>query len=299
MSYPVKDASTHDGEPIEVYKFTGPFGEYRFTSDMEPITVDGDLYEPLPITRTSIETGSVVDTIQTMDFNIPASSDLARMYAFTLSPETLTIEVKRVHRGDDYATDFEIEWTGEGLDFLSSGKWSTIKTGSILQSKLRGNLSSVLYQGICNHVLFDKRCKMVKAAWTSAATVKKIQGQIITLNSDNNSDGTLNGGEVKNVRTGEIRRIISNTAEVLRIGYKFIDIVDGDTLELTHGCNHARLGDCKTKFNNVANYGGFDFIPLKNPFVDLNKGNIAAVLTTVNRQRIKMGGLRPTYASYI
>ena len=266
MTYATKDKSVSDGAPIEVYKFSGPFGTYRYTSNNEAVTVDGEEYLPRPITRTSIEVGSIIDTLQTMDFVIPHDDPVAQIYAYLISPKELEVEVKRVHSGDNFATDFKVEWLGEGLTTSSSGKWTTISTGTLLQSRLGGNMSSVYYQGLCNHALYDDLCKADRDTFTSDATITKIQGQIITVDNDDVANGVLNAGEMTNTRTGEKRTIIDNTNNVIRISYPFIDVVKGDTVELTQGCNHLRLGHCKTRFNNVVNYGGFDFVPLKNPF---------------------------------
>lgn len=296
MTYAIKDISVASGAPIEAYKFIGPFGIYRFTSDSAPITVAGEVYDPLPIVRTAIETGSVVDTIQTMDFVIPADTHLAKLYAFATTPRALTVEVRRVHRGDDYATDFKVEWIGEGVGYSTSGHWTTIQTGSVIQSKLSGNLSSVFYQRVCNHALYDSKCKVNKAAFTTVGTVTKIQNQIITVDNDGVANGVLVAGEVVNNRTGEVRAIISNTDNVLRIGYAFIDVKLGDTLSMSQGCNHLRLGDCKNKFANVPNYGGFDHIPEENPFSQLT--NIDKVTTEINILKKYNPGFPSQSASY-
>jgi hypothetical protein len=39
----------------------------------------------------------------------------------------------------------------------------------------------------------------------------------------------------------------------------------GDGLKLTAGCDHV-IQTCRTKFANEVNYGGFPWIPTRNPF---------------------------------
>jgi hypothetical protein len=39
----------------------------------------------------------------------------------------------------------------------------------------------------------------------------------------------------------------------------------GTTVTLFPGCDHT-LATCSGKFSNTANYGGFPFMPTKNPF---------------------------------
>jgi len=271
MSYTQKDLSVQDGEPVEFYKFSSPLGVFRYTSDNKPGMCNGELYEVIPggIERTSVETGSVVDTVMTMDFIIPADSDVAKLYCYQITPEDLIVEVRRAHRGDDWATEWEMEWIGLGLDTSVSKHLATIRTGSILQAKLSGNVATVYYQRMCNHTLFDARCKINRADWTFPAVVTKVQRQLITVDNDNAHNGTLKGGELKILRTGEGRTIHDNQDDLITISYPFGSVEVGDAVELTFGCNRARLGDCKLRFDNAKNFGGFPFIPVTNPFTDL------------------------------
>lgn len=270
MSYQQYDTSVNDSAPIECYKFIGPTGEYRYTDNAEPVTVGGEVYTPLPITRTAFDISSVVDTQMTMDFNIPATSELAQIYCFKTTPEMMTVEVRSVHRGDDWGLNWRMEWIGFSLDTSVSGNWATIRTGSVIQSKLKVNIASIVYQRLCNHVLFDARCKVNRANWTLTADVTRVQGQLITVDNDGTGDGELTSGEIVVVRTGERRSIYSNNDNIITISYPFVDIENGDSVELVFGCDHKRLGHCRTRFNNVENYGGFDFIPVENPFTDLH-----------------------------
>ena len=154
-----------------------------------------------------------------------------------------------------------------------------------VQLLLTSCCSAVYYQKVCNHALFDARCKVVRADFTETAIVTKIQSQIITVDNMVFPADGLVAGEMTNTRTGEKQGIISNSSNVIRIGYPFFDLVVGDTVELTQGCNHLRLGDCKSRFNNVANYGGFDFVPEINPFQQLNYQAITSTSTTVRREQ--------------
>ena len=283
MSYAVKDVSVHDGAPIECYEFIASHKTWFLTSYHSEVVVDGETYTPTPITRTALEISSIIDSPHTMDFSIPADHELAKTFCFTISPKELSVIVRRVHEGDDYSTDFKIEWRGHIAGAGISGKWGIIKTSSLIQTQLNGFLSSVYYQKSCNHVLYDVRCKVLRADHTVTATVTKIQNQIITVDDMVYSDDELENGTMTVVRTGEQQGIISNETNVMRIGYPFFDILVGDTIELTLGCDHQRLGHCKNRFDNVVNYGGTDFVPEINPFEKL-------VYTTSERTETSASG---------
>lgn len=269
MTYDTRDRSVADSEPIECFKFEAPHKTWYLTSYNEAVTVDGDLYEPTSgLTHTAFEVSSVLDSLTTVDFKLPSSHELARHFCFGLSPRFLLITVKTAHK-DDLA-NFKVEFTGRILGTGAEGEYGVIKTGSITQTELDDFLSSVFYQKTCNHVLFDERCKVLRATFTQTAIVVKIQGQIITVDDMVFAADELILGEMTNTRTGEKVGIVSNAANVIGVGFRFFDLIVGDTVELTQGCNHLRLGHCKTRFNNVDNYGGFDFTPEVNPFEELD-----------------------------
>lgn len=285
MSYAQKDKSISDGAPIEGYEFIADHKTWRFTSYPTSVTIAGQVFEPAPITRTTLEIGNVVNSITTMDFNVPSDSELAKTFCYMISPKRLSVKVYRVHEGDDFSVDYKVEYTGEMAAASATGKWGIIQTASKLQTDLNGNLSSVYYQRTCNHVLFDERCKVNRAAYTQTAVVLLVQSQLVTVDDTHFADNELISGIARNTRTGEEQGIISNAGQLVRIGFPFFDIIIGDTIELTQGCDHQRLGHCKNRYNNVANYGGFDFVPEKNPFEQLNYEAVTSTTTRVRTEQ--------------
>lgn len=285
MTWLAKDDSVKDAAPIEYYEFIAQHKTWRYTSYHKPFQAPTELegmqwYTPLPITRTTIEISSIIDSPTTMDFNIPHDNDLARTFCYpTKSPKELIVIVRSYHEGDDPETESEVEWLGHLAGSAAVNSWGIIKTASIIRTELGGFLSSVFYQKSCNHVLFDARCKAVEADFFETASVTKVQKQIITVNNMVYGDGELVGGVMRNVRTGERQGIISNDINVIRIGFPFFDILVGDDVDLILGCDHQRLGDCKETFDNVDNYGGFDFIPEINPFEKLTYTSITRTET--------------------
>jgi len=290
MTYADIDKSANDGAPIECYKIFSLFGEFFYTNNNEEIMFNGDVYEPLNISHSKIITSSALDDINTVDINIPAQSPLAILYCFLKSPDDVTVQIFRIHRSDDLSVSFKSEWIGIAIGSGVGDDIATIKTGSILQAKLNGSSGNILYQRVCNHDLYDARCKVDKNAFKILATVTKVQGTRITLNSDGTSDNTLQDGTITNDRTGEVRSITTNVNNVITVTLGFIDIEKDDTVTIYHGCNHVRLGDCKQKFNNVVNYGGMDFIPTVNPFVELSKQNQAQI---TEKTKVEAGNTQP------
>lgn len=265
MTYATNEISIKDGDPFECYEFVTPLGTFRYTTLPVNVTLGGNVYTPLQISRTTISITMIVDSIQTMDIKIPLDTEIADGYTGRILPEYLTVRVFRAHVGDDLSTEFATEWRGEATAYTVEGGTFVIKTQSILQAKVQGASGTVYYQIPCNHRVYDARCGLDPASFSYAATVTDIDGFKITVTDDGVADSGLALGSITNDRTGEVRSIYDNTANVIDVTYPFRDLLIGDEVTLTLGCDN-KMGTCVSRFNNVAKFGGFRYIPLKNPF---------------------------------
>jgi uncharacterized phage protein (TIGR02218 family) len=268
MSYEDFDNSPAAGAPIEVYKFVGELGEYHYTSCNEIVTVNGETYIPLPaLTRTAIEVSSLLDSPQTLDITMPVTTDLALLYNFLKMPITLIVEIRSVHRGSNFATDWRLEFQGTIVSFPVSNNFATCRVQSVIQGGLNQQLNQITFQTPCNHEVYDEHCTLNEADFTTSSTVTNIKDNVITVANDHNADHALIVGKLRNQRTGETRTIVDNVANVITVGYGFLDIELGDTVDLIIGCDNA-YSTCLTVFNNLLNFGGFMFLPSTNPYVN-------------------------------
>lgn len=268
MTYLNKEHSAYDSAPIEGYIFSGAFGTLLYNNTAETHTINGMVFEPLQIERSDIEITTSLGSQTTVDIHVPSNSEIAAIYGFEKFPKDLTVQILRVHRGDDFATEWRRIWKGAGLDTSTRGVRTTIKTGNLIQSKLAGYMSLPVYQKQCNHILYDARCKVDKPSNTFTTTVTKIRLNKINVNDDQSVNGGLVGGQMVNQRTGETQTIVGNVDNEIKVYYPFTDIIIGDTVDLIRGCKH-NIQDCEFTFNNLSNYGGFIHIPTVNPFEDL------------------------------
>ena len=265
-AYDDKDTSVDEGAPIECYKLIGELKTYRYTSNNEEVTVAGELYEPLPgLTRTAIETTSLLDALQTVDIIVPINSEIAVTYNFLKMPITLTVEIRSVHRGTNFATDSKLIWQGDSVGFPVQETEARISTQSIIQSALNKQLNQVLFSTACNHEVYDEMCSLDPADFTTTSTVTNIKGNLITVVSTGVSNHELKIGKLVNQRTGENRVIIDNVGPIVTVGYDFIDIKIGDTVDMIIGCDNT-YPTCLNTFNNIINNGGYGFLPFTNPY---------------------------------
>lgn len=266
MSYDVAEQSVHDGAPVECYKFTGTFRTYRYTSSSNRETVNGEEYQPVAGKRGTIRSGTQADDSLALEITLPFNLDVVQDYGYAESPPSLTLEVYRVHRNTNFATDWVLLWKGEVTAFNIKGRKATVRVPSIFSRALQGDLPNVYYQGPCNHVLYDSLCKVSRATHSVTTTTTDVQTLAFSVIDDGGVDGVLAAGEAVCTRTGERRLILNNLAGTVTIGYPFVDLRVGDEVELTKGCDHS-FTTCKAKFGNAANFGGDPYIPADNPFM--------------------------------
>ena len=266
MTYEANEASVDDGTPFECYLFNSPNGSYRYTSLPYEVTLDGEVWTPLQIVRSSFDISAVIDSLKTMDFTFPLNSAIANDHAGRNVPDYLTAFVYRAHVGDDLSTEFKIEWRGETTNYAIQNNKFTIKTRSIMQAKILGANKTVYYQLACNNRVYDDRCKAVKASFTVATTITAVDNIRVTVGSSGSiGNGELSLGTMVNTRTGEERSVYNNTDNLIEITYAFLDAEIGDEVLLILGCDN-RMSTCVDRFDNVANFTGFRYIPAKNPF---------------------------------
>ena len=268
MTYTSLEQSAHDGAPIEGFQFIGTATSFRYTNAQKDVTINGLLYTAAAIKRGSIRSGSQEDDSLELELELPFDLGVVQTYAFATAPPDLDLVVYRYHEDGNPATEWVIAWKGKVTGFSVSGKVAKVRVPSSFELALRGSVPSVYYHVPCNHVLYDQRCKVVKATFTKITTVTAVgvDGLQITVADDGFADNILNAGEIFLISRGERRLIFSNVANVLQINFPFSSIANGDVVELYAGCNHAYQGDCKTKFANTLNFGGFPYIPSDNPF---------------------------------
>jgi uncharacterized phage protein (TIGR02218 family) len=259
------ERSAGEGQPVECYKFLGSFRTYRYTSAETEQVINGETYEPAPIQRGTVKAGTQSDDTLSLDVKLPFNTDVVRDYAYAESPPSLTVEVYRVHRQSDHATEWALYWKGKATSFTVEDWVATIRVPSIFARALQGDLPNVYWQAPCNHVLYDSRCKISRPAHTINTTVVAVGHTAFEVASDGGVDNALKAGEAVVIRTGERRLIMGNTAGTITINYPFVDLRDGDDVQLVDGCDHSYT-TCGAKFANKINFGGHPYIPADNPF---------------------------------
>lgn len=127
-------------------------------------------------------------------------------------------------------------------------------------------------QATCNHALYGAGCGLVKASFSFATTIIAIDisARTVTVAGQRPASAAnyfeaghfFHNQTALNFAIGWSEFAGPNTR--FKLSYWHPDINVGDGLTAFAGCRHT-VADCTAKFANAANFGGFPFIPSRNP----------------------------------
>lgn len=126
------------------------------------------------------------------------------------------------------------------------------------------------YSASCPFTLGDSRCKVDLDALEEATDIAAVTDlRTMQVNSAEADDyyayGTIEFTTGNNANLGrrEIKSADASGNLVLFHPFQY-EIEVGDQVVLRPGCRKRPKSDCKEKFNNKINFGGFEYIPTKN-----------------------------------
>lgn len=266
MSFSIEERSREDGQPIELYQFNLGGDSFVYTNQEGDETYDAITYISESISRSSVK--NTIDTKENqLTITVPSTNPFARLFVTVIPGDRASITVRQVHRTD---TSDEVVVVFKGfvstVGFAQNGKAVKINCRPITSAAERP-VPRHTYQGLCNHMLYDARCTLSEAVFEENADITAVSGRNITTSGLTNVGVAADYWEAGFCQFGnEYRLIVSQTENVFKLNIPFANTVNGETLRFLPGCKHRRVTDCQTKFGNAVNYGGFPFVPTKNPF---------------------------------
>lgn len=152
------------------------------------------------------------------------------------------------------------------------GRFSDFEsTDEGIRMRFRGDLELLnvrmpryVFQPGCQHTLFDARCGLSKASFAAASTVAS-GSTATTINCGlAQAAGYFDLGTVEfssGANSGEKRSVKTHTSGVLVLSNPLPNTpAVGDAFTAYPGCDKVQA-TCTTKFNNVAKFRGFPYIP--------------------------------------
>ena len=262
----VFENSAQDGQPIECYKFTYQDASYLYTShcrDVQILFAGGvsETYIAEYIERAAIKPASKGDT-DSMTVDVSKDHVIAKIWQGPPPERPVTIKIYRLHEQDHSKVDVVFYGRISQAEFEDSKCHLTVK----LENWLAKEIPSGKRQYFCNNVIFDTKCRLVKAEWMVDAVVEQVTGlYVYSPTFAEYPDGYFAGGSF--YYDGNVRMIRSHEGDRVKLKYPFISVPRND-IQVTPGCNHL-FRTCALKFQNTLNFTGFPYVaptdPEKNP----------------------------------
>ncbi|WP_338618313.1 DUF2163 domain-containing protein [Pigmentiphaga sp. CHJ604] len=259
MTYQSLEASVHAGAPQELYRFVLGETVWRYTSGQEPVSYAGESYAPAPLRRSAIEQTRELGRAA---LTLEATEELAVARPFVVSPPdgVLSLTVFRRHVGSE---EFIAWWKGRVVAVVFGPGTVRLRCEPIFTSLKRSGLRAH-YQITCRHPLYGAGCKVNAADHRVSGVIETVAGTTVSaLEFLAQPEGWFVGGRL--AAGGAQRLIIESSTGSVTLSAPIPGLAAGLAFEAYPGCDHT-LATCAAKFANPLNYGGFPFIPIKNPF---------------------------------
>lgn len=251
------------GTPIELYEFTQGTSKWNYVSGANGFTRFGQTYTPFPVERDRIKQTSDIFK-DALKLTFPRSNEFAVQYIGFAPEEVTTLTVLRGHYGDP-DEQFIVYWKGRVIGAKASGNTIDIECESIFTSIKRPGLRARFELG-CRHTLYLSGCNVNRKAYKRDGAILSIgNGVNITVNgAGSRADGYYTGGLLL-APSGASRFITGHASDVVTISRPLTELVSSLVVSIYPGCDHLK-NTCLNKFNNLDNFGGFPYIPTRNPF---------------------------------
>lgn len=271
--------SREDNEPVSLYLFrygVATANVYGYTDAEDPITLDGVVYNPVPIGRGKTRASGGLDK-STLKIETSIDTEIVQLY---------------LDGGPSYRTTLVIR-SGDVTLPVTIGNFPVVFAGRVVgiepkipvceiaaepaSTAMRGPGLRRHYQFGCPHVLYGKRCLADQNAVKQETTVSSFTKVGIVVPGGWNGpvplDKFFNGYVTWTAADGrvEVRTILSATSGGITVTRRITNLVDATALTVFPGCNH-QDNDCRdlhvelgSGVSNIVNFGGQKHIPTKNP----------------------------------
>lgn len=258
--YDIADQAEYGSEPVELFQFLGPQNLF-LTTAQENIIFGGNTYVPAQINHDEIKNTDEI-TKQTLRLQIRDDTNLLQEFIAGVPLANTAINLYRHIYGLD---EIRLLWTGRivSVSFNANG-YAEISCDSIFTTLQHVGLRAH-FQRQCRHVLFSPRCGIKEAKYSTIESITAMEGGTIitTPQSQSATPGHYTTGMIH--FNGLYRLIIDHSGGKFTISGPLKGLGVGSQITSIRGCQHT-FDFCQTVFNNTDNYGGFPFLPDKNPF---------------------------------
>lgn len=161
-------------------------------------------------------------------------------------------------------------WKGRLSAVKPSDNSLTLNFESVFTSLRRPGLRA-RFQKSCRYALYGRGCFLDPEDFVLNTTLSAISGRTLTVpGASGQANGYYTGGMIR-APDGALSYVVSHSGTSITVqrvsssmATAFASTGAATAVKLYPGCDHSRA-TCAAKFSNGVRYGGFDWIPEKNP----------------------------------
>lgn len=281
MTYQALDTSVQDAQPIYKFLFSTDLQDYMYTTAPYFISDSNGTWEPAPIKASEIAQNNELAK-NGIQVELPRTNAVADLFLGKTPERSISVTVYRGFEPTDLE-DFKVYWKGRVISAEADVDSVKLSCQDIFTS-LRRTGNRARYQKTCRHALYSSACGVNQSLYGQNVIIEAVNDFVIVLLQDSNTtlfnldsnDDYYVGGIIE-LSDGRQKTITEQSGEILTIIQPFnnFELDSGETANATiyPGCKH-NVSDCQNKFNNIFNFGGFPYIPFKNPFSSSVTGSI-------------------------
>jgi len=269
VDFRIQETAKDTGKPFELYEFTYGNTVYRYNTTASEIEAEGKWYSPAPISREAFSLTGDARRSQLV-INVSSNFKIAQFLKAGTPASPILVTIKKKHIRSSVAdSDIITEWIGRIIfaEWLHSGVKLYCES---YYTSIQGNANTRYYNYLCTHTLFGESCKVNRESYKITALVDTVNGtNIVSSAFASKPDKYFTGGYLlfDETSTGlqHTRYISAHTGDTITLTNQIPELAAGMYVTAYPGCDHTHA-TCKNKFNNVLNFGGFPWIPTRNPF---------------------------------
>lgn len=252
----------------ELYRFVEGDSAFIYTVTSADVqaTYSGETYEPVAMGRDEVESKGEM-TRENVVISFSLKNPTARKWFLSSLDFPLTVTIFSQEENGDTET----EWKGRLASVSPKKSEIEFTFESVFTSMRRMGLRQ-RYQVTCPHALYGKGCNLNKEDFDTAGSVTNVTNAVVTVPA---AAGFPNGYFASGIfedNNGNLRFILSHVGSQLTLIRPMNDLINYANANgypiacrIFPGCNRT-TEICNSRFNNLNNFGGFPFIPGKNPF---------------------------------
>lgn len=265
MTFESREASVHDGAPLECYRFVQGEESWLLTSADDPVTLPSGTYQPEAISRGELD-HSQESLSGALEITLPGTHALVAPYIPYAPPRPTAVTLYRAHRGEE--SDARVRFVGRVGSVRFDGAAAVLRCLP-LDAAFQRSLPILTFQSLCQWALYGPGCGINATAYRELATVTAVSGSTVTaLAFAGHADGWWTNGWIEGPG-GEVRFVVAHAGQVVTVAEPIPGLAPGQVVAAYAGCDRTEA-TCAGKFTNLANHMGWARIPTRNP----HRGNL-------------------------